>query len=521
MFIYEKPKFEQNSFPLLRYLMPRLPDLLFVVLLAGVIGLGSRMLNMDGDLGRHLTIGNYILTSGGIPRSDLFSHSLAGQPLTPHEWLAQVVFAFAYRIGGLDGVVLFSGILIAATFSLVYWECARRGRSPLLALGLAILAAATASLHWLTRPHLFTLLLLVLWTAELERVREGFPPRIWAFPALMLSWANLHGAFIAGFVIWGIYLTGELLEWFTGSVGRNSTLTKPKEDRRKSRVRVLLIAGSASFLASLLNPAGWGLWKTSLGYLGSRYLVGHTAEYLPPDFHSPEAWPFLIMIGLSIMIFGSGRVRLAAAPVLVVALWTVMGLYSARNVPLYAALSAPVLAEAAGAWLRKAEVLGRVRRLDHLLSAVEESLRGHLWPAAAICLATLAFAAGARLDFARQGNVFDPQVFPVEAVDWMESQALPEKGFNYFTWGGYLLFREWPEQRVFIDGQTDFYGEALTRKYEQVISLREGWEEVLEEYGIGWVLIPPGSPLAKALVEEPRWQEVYHDGTASVFFISP
>lgn len=53
--------------------------------------------------------------------------------------------------------------------------------------------------------------------------------------------------------------------------------------------------------------------------------------------------------------------------------------------------------------------------------------------------------------------------------------------FNYFTWGGYLLYRQWPERRVFIDGQADFYGEAFTRKYGQVICAQEGWEAVLDE----------------------------------------
>ena len=36
-----------------------------------------------------------------------------------------------------------------------------------------MVAGAASSIHWLARPHLFTLLFLVVFYAVLERVREG------------------------------------------------------------------------------------------------------------------------------------------------------------------------------------------------------------------------------------------------------------------------------------------------------------------------------------------------------------
>jgi hypothetical protein len=122
------------------------------------------LFNIDGDLGRHITIGDYILDNRTIPTRDIFSHTMTGEHLTPHEWLAQVIFALAHRLLGLDGVVLFSALLIATTFTLCYRQCQQRSGLVLVSLGFAILAAATASLHWLARPHIFTLLFVVLWT---------------------------------------------------------------------------------------------------------------------------------------------------------------------------------------------------------------------------------------------------------------------------------------------------------------------------------------------------------------------
>ncbi|MCJ7583514.1 MAG: hypothetical protein MUO30_01905, partial [Anaerolineales bacterium] len=134
------------------------------------------------------------------------------------------------------------------------------------------------------------------------------------------------------------------------------------------------------------------------------------------------------------------------------------------------------------------------------------------WPLIAILLIALMVSAPAMT--AR--NTFDPAVFPVQAVDWLEAHPQPGNMFNYFTWGGYLLHRLWPEQKVFIDGQTDFYGEALTRQYEQIITLAEGWENVLDQYAVTWAIIPTDSALSKALIAA-GWQSIYQDATASIF----
>ena len=70
---------------------------------------------------------------------------------------------------------------------------------------------------------------------------------------------------------------------------------------------------------------------------------------------------------------------------------------------------------------------------------------------------------------------------------------------------------------VFIDGQTDFYGEALTREYEQVITMDENWEQILEKYQVDWMIVPEGSILADNLNEQAAWQTIYSDDTAVIF----
>ena len=491
----------------LSYLLPKFSDVVFIALFVGVVGLGPRIFNIDGDLGRHLTIGKYILDHRQIPTQDIFSHSMSGAPLTPHEWLAQVIFALSFAVGGLDGVVWLSAVLIAATFTANYLQSWARSRSIFLALFWTILAAAASSLHWLARPHLFTMFLIIPWIVILERIRRGESNRWWLLPILMLFWANLHGAFIAGFVILGAYLLGDLWQ----------SLLVESEAGWRLRIRPYLYAAGGSILATLINPAGGHLWETSLGYIRNRYLVGHTAEYLPPNFHEASNWPFLLMVGLSFLVLGMNRATIHPAHIFLVSGWGMMGLYSVRNVPIFALVAAPILAEASVQVLKTLRIGRTFFEFDRRIAAIEASLRGYVWPINILIAIAMAYGAGIDLDFNRQGNRFDGGTFPVEAVDWMQKQ--PQKGsvFNYFPWGGYLLYRDWPRTRVFIDGQTDFYGEQLTRLYEQVLTLEPGWQEVFRDYQVDWVLMPTDSALVRTLGQDPSWLLVYQDPTATIF----
>ena len=119
------------------------------------------------------------------------------------------------------------------------------------------------------------------------------------------------------------------------------------------------------------------------------------------------------------------------------------------------------------------------------------------------------------------GNAFSPQVFPVRAMDRAIADRPGGRVFNYFPWGGYLLYRAWPDMTVFIDGQTDFYGEALTREYETVITLADGWEEVLERYRVDWVIMPADSRLIRTLRQESEWRQAYADSTAVILRRGP
>jgi hypothetical protein len=161
-----------------------------------------------------------------------------------------------------------------------------------------------------------------------------------------------------------------------------------------------------------------------------------------------------------------------------------------------------------------ADILSGVKRWSKIegnILKIEQSLKGGFWSGISVLLAAIALS----MPVMQAYNSFDESFFPVSAVDWLEDN--PQKGnvFNHFPWGGYLLYRQWPQTLVFIDGQTDFYGEALTREYEQVITLGDGWESILVNYDVSWALIPTHSKLVEALKSN-GWLVLYQDNTTTL-----
>jgi hypothetical protein len=312
-----------------------------------------------------------------------------------------------------------------------------------------------------------------------------------------MLWANFNGAFVLAFFVLGIYIAGALM------------------DRAPRRALIYLIALAACFAASLVNPFGLGLPEHVLGFMGNRFLVDNTVEYLSPNFHNISAWPFAAWILFSIALFGRVTTRTSWTALFLLGAWTAFGLYSARNIANYAQVAAIITVPVAEAWLAASLPSLRVRLQN--MSAVAPVGAGWVWGICVVALLVSLQANGAILDARGQGNTFTTRAFPVEAVNYLVTHPPQGNMFNEYTWGGYLEFRLFPAQRVFIDGDNDFFGEALVREYLDTVNARGDWENILEKYRVAWVIVPPERPLAKELARSELWSEVFRDENAVVW----
>ena len=469
---------------------PSLFDIIFSIWAIAIpIGFGDRLLSSDGDLARHLRLGDTMLARGAFLRVDDFSHTARGKPFLAFEWASEVTYAAVHKVAGLAGVAVFAGLLLALTFALLGRFLVRRGCDPFLAYLVTMAAAVLSAAHWLARPHLFSLLAIVLLLELLERKR---PAPLWPFMPLFAVWANFHGGFFFGLIVIGAYLVGDLIE-----APRSTDRTPWPASARERGIALVLAAG-----ATLANPYGVALLQHVFGFFGNETIIRQTQEFMSPDFQTINGKLFLAAL-LGVVAALTLARRPPPVPWLLVILGTTaMALISQRNIELWALTA---LSLAAIHLTPKWRQLGFIRRPREVFEREHAGTYGGVAAGlVALVLAVLGLIHGRVAGLEVVPDRFSLTAFPVAIVERAREADVRGPIFNQFTWGGYLLYA-WPEQPVFIDGGTDHYGEALFKEYIQIWNLDPGWRDLLAKWKTQWVLVDPRARLAAELDREPTW----------------
>jgi len=199
--------------PVLRF-FPSMTDFAFLMPIIFIFqGMhGAKTLLGDCDTGWHVRTGEWIMSHGQVPHQDLFSFTRVGQPWFAWEWLWDVIFGWMHLHWGMATVVVGSALVISMTAALLFRLAQHKSGNPLVAMAITFLAVASSSIHFLARPHLFTLLFTVIFYTILEKARErGSARLLWLLPLLTVLWTNLHGGWFIGIVLIGIYGAGEMV----------------------------------------------------------------------------------------------------------------------------------------------------------------------------------------------------------------------------------------------------------------------------------------------------------------------
>jgi len=480
---------------ILKYL-PGLQDILFLSIFAAALLLGPRMLNIDGDLPKHLTIGKYVLEGHLPPVNDIFSHTRYGTPFAPHKWLSGVFFYLAYRFFDEKGIILLCGVVLATTFTLIYSDGVKRTGVRLGTLLIVFGGAVISSLHWIARPHLLTMFLLAIWLIWSERLASGKNIPLWYFPVLMLVWTNIHGEFISGFLVTLACLGGWIWDFLF-----NRKETDFNTGKRLGIVLLLIT------IVSVLNPVSLRAWGTLTNWMANEYLMTHTQETVPPNFLQSQFMILLVFLAFSVFLLAMKQEKMPTRMALIMAGFTLLTLQSARNVHIFGVVAPFVLVGT----MKGSLTVPIVKRYEDLFTCVDQARLKFFWPGVTVLIGIILLTTTSFGEIQR----FSPDYFPVDATKWLETHPQDGEMFNPFDWGGYLSLYLWPEKRVFIDSQGDVYGEAFIREYEQIITLQPGWEELLEKHNVSWAIVPQEWPLAVAL-REAGWFEVYRDPTTAI-----
>ena len=93
---------------------------------------------------------------------------------------------------------------------------------------------------------------------------------------------------------------------------------------------------------------------------------------------------------------------------------------------------------------------------------------------------------------------------------------------NHYNWGGYFIWKLFPEYPVFTDGRADLYGDTFMDEFATTYYLRgKSWQDTLNRWKIQTVVLPPDAPLISALRAMPDWKEIFVDSQAVVLTRRP
>jgi hypothetical protein len=373
---------------------------------------------VDPDLFGHLRFGLDILRSGHLSSGDPYSWT-SDMLWTNHEWLSELTMAFAYSTAGIGGLVVMKGLVAAVAVFVIM--TATRSASSVWRWPAALLAILAMVPVYLTiRPQIWTMLFLTLTCWILT---SSWKRRYW-LPLIFLLWANLHGGWLVGIGVVGVWSAIELFD---------------PEDSRPPRWFVVAIP-IACLVSTLVNPYGWHLWE----------FLGRTVRLSRPDIiewqplwrasaGSIAFWvAALLWAGLAIRFAETRPLKAIAA----VAILAYASLRVLRIVPLLAPaaviLLLPYVRQHRDRSLAAGPTIGGTPKLvvDFICACIGFVMVA--WPVSPGCV--------------RMAGDWIPDFGAARAIS---AANLRGRLVNSFNWGEYAIWHFGPQLKVSMDGRRE------------------------------------------------------------------
>ncbi len=455
----------------------------------------------DPDLWGYLSFGRLFWNRLEIPYSDTFSYTSTKTFWVYHEWLTGVIFYPIYQVlgpAGLQGLKYIIGLLTAL---LIYRTARVRGASPETSVICLLLISPFFSFAYSpVRAQVFTNFFLVLTLYVLERTkRTNRPTHLWCLVPVFLCWANLHGGFVAGLGVIGLFAAGQTLS------------------KQRSAPYWVILAPAASI--TLVNPYGWRYWtylkdalfmpRPDISEWHSVFLALQNGDF------SSNIMIFLILFVLALLMLITVRKRHWSDIFLVMAT-SFLAFKHVRHQSLFFLIigcCGPLYFT--HAWN---SIQLPVTQTDRWKKAVNL-----LVPLLFLCLLLFfgtRFITGHPLNLTVRNTPPEESSednYPAGAVDFIRKSKLRGNILTEFNWGEYIIWNL-PESRVAMDGRYEtVYTEKSSRDYFHFTKGGSGWRDYLNEYPHDMILFRRESPISTTLRRIPDWLEVYSDADCVLF----
>lgn len=446
----------------------------------------------DPDLWGRLAVGQLVLEGPGLPRTDPFAYTPTLPLWVDHEWLTGVVFFALHRLGGEPALLVAKTVLGLVMLGLV-WATARRAGAEAVPTWIFLaLVLPVFGYGLMPRAQLFTYVGFAGWLYVLEGYRRGGRalPMV-VLPLSMIPWANLHGGFLAGLGLVGLYAASL---W--------------REPRRAATVSGVMLASAA---ASLVNPYGLDYWRYLLMAVPMERPGIREWDPVPFTWDYAQFWLLAAVAAGSLVYEVVGR-RRANVPALVLAVPLVLALQHARHMPLLAIVASGLLPPL---WFA-----GRRRFRDWQRDSLGAAGWGTLALLASVTLfqvfGLVVLDGPARFELPETpptvGNMI---MFPVGGIEAAVGERLEGNLAVPFNWGEYAIWHLWPQCRVSMDGRYETaYPQATTEMVEQFFDGTGDWRALIDRQPTDHVLAPAEARVNALLEQDGGWRLRYRDGVS-------
>ena len=466
----------------------------WAVILIGVLGF---KLVHDTDIFWQVRLGQIMLEEGRIPQFDRFTYTHAGEPAPPIGWLAQVLFAALYGLGGwhltraVHQLALVGSLLVAAA------TCRRDPTSPFSVLVAMTIAFLVMLSNADLRPQSFGLL--------------GFATLgIGTRPAAVRDQAG-RGAAAPGHLAKHASIGGGG-RGRVGRIGRGRFL-RPKNGTGASPWQLVVLA-LLGMVLQFATPLGGRIFDVSRSICESAATFCAIAEWLPP-------WdPSRCFRGGRPLLGGAFAVSLIA----IVWFWdrlscedralffvmTVLSLYAARFIIFWAVALVPL-------W---AEVVERL--IPRGMFAWARGRGGSGGSGRSVVAGTGGGSGHRRSVSIRRGSGRSSVPRFRSTVSGPFALELPGAAriYNHYGWAGPLILEGLAGWRVAVDGRLYFFSDpAEWQSIEDARAGRIPLDELERRHRPDAFFLYPGGnrALVEALSTCPRWRACFSGPTCVAF----
>jgi hypothetical protein len=458
----------------------------------------------DPDLWGHVRFGLDTWRTWSLPATDAYSYLSAGYPWINHEWLAETVMGAAWKALGTPGLVALKLSVVCVTVLVVMRHLRWRGLSP-LAGAIIVLAGWWLMLPWLTafRPQVFTYLGCACVFTLIARAQAGRHRVLWWAVPLLALWANLHGGFLAGLGLLGV--------WTLSYVAASAAAHGWRSHETRALARATLPPLFAAAFATALTPYGPSLWTFLRSTLEPRHEI---AEWNPVSVMSIEGIAHAVLLVPAVAAWLVSR-RAKPLPITAVFLCAVVAPFVARRHTPLLALAVMMLAGEHVADAAASVVTSRERSRRAPAASSHTPSRSPV-PTLAFGLSAVIFVSASIPHFTR--IVVRPWEFPVGPVQWLAARGITGEMVTFFDWGEYVIWHLAPGVRVSMDGRREtVYSDEIYQEDQRFLYGIGAWDALLRRGHPELALMSREFAADNLLRLAPAWRVAYEDQRCTLF----